>query len=85
MGKIPIWSVVMEWRYRSIELRGKGAFGDVYRAEDLVLRRIVAKKVLRVCNEENVKRFKRDDAMLRKQVQNPSSSLLGIWNLNPNV
>lgn len=61
----------MEWQYRSIELRGKGAFGDVYEAEDVLLRRIVAKKVLRIRNDENLKRFKRDDAMLRKYAWSP--------------
>lgn len=61
----------MEWRYRSVELKGKGAFCDVYEAEDLVLRRTVAKKVLRICNDENLKRFKRDEAMLRKYAWSP--------------
>jgi serine/threonine protein kinase len=61
----------MEWQYRAIELKGRGACGDVYQVEDLIWRRTVAKKVLRVRNEETLKRFKRDDAMLRKYDSSP--------------
>jgi len=61
----------MEWQYRAIELKGRGAFGDVYQVEDLIWRRTLAKKVLRVRNEETLKRFKRDDAMLRKYAASP--------------
>ncbi len=61
----------MEWQYRAIKLKGRGAFGDVYEVEDLICRRTVAKKVLRVRNAETLKRFKRDDAMLRKYDSSP--------------
>src|SRR5437879_420287 len=61
----------MEWQYQVIKHKGSGAFSDVYKARDILTNRIVAKKVLRVPNEDNKKRFRRDESMLRKYARSP--------------
>jgi serine/threonine protein kinase len=53
-------------RYGVIKWVGGGAYADVYKARDLMLGSIVAKKELRVPNQVNWKRFRREKEMLEK-------------------
>lgn len=53
-------------QYANLNWVGGGGYADVYKARDLQVGDIVAKKELRVPNEMNWKRFKREKEMLEK-------------------
>ena len=42
----------LQTRYRFLNHLGAGAFGDVYKAQDLSFSRLVAVKVLRICDDQ---------------------------------
>src|SRR5262245_15197770 len=56
-------------RYKVIRLCGEGGMGEVYEAEDLLLRERVALKTIRpgvACDEKVVQRFKREIQLARR-------------------
>ena len=58
-------------RFPAIERIGGGAYAEVYKARDIMIARFVAKKELRLPNEANWKRFRREKEMLEKYANSP--------------
>ncbi len=59
-------NTVIRDRYLILKELGEGGFGSVYQAEDRLLNRVVAVKVLKEISESDFKRFQRESKLLAK-------------------